>query len=87
MTRADILATYTVDHHNVIRSPGKFEGEHVSAPYFYEALMNGEADEDEDGVACFELTADDLAQFPELKGAKQVCLSEDDSGFVRTWAE
>jgi len=45
MTRQQILEQYTIDRHGTIRSPGKFEGEMLYAPYFYDALMDGDGEE------------------------------------------
>ena len=81
MTRADIIAEYDVDTHGTIRSPGKFEGEPVYAPYFYDALMNGFADDD-DGVASFNIDANDIKEFPELANVKRLRLWESEQGFV-----
>lgn len=38
MTRKEIEAAYTVVN-GIIRSPGKFEGEPVWAPYYWEAYL------------------------------------------------
>jgi len=84
MTRAELEKEYTTVG-TYIRSPGKFEGESIWAPYFWNAVLNGEGDhEDIDGRLCsrVDIVADDLREFPELKGAKAVRLSEDDNGFV-----
>lgn len=56
MTRGDIIATYNVDERGIIRSPGKFEGEQVFAPYFWEAYLDGGADEDDGNVLTFSVT-------------------------------
>lgn len=36
MTRKEIAETYKVDERGVIRSPGKFEGEPIYVPYFWD---------------------------------------------------
>ena len=69
----------------IIRSPGKFEGEPMYAPYFYDALLNGFADEDEDGVATFIITDEDRKLFPMLAEAKSVRLWESEQGFIHTY--
>lgn len=86
MTRADVLRQYDVDTHGVIRSPGKFEGEMLYAPYFYEiALDNGgdgiATDDDPNSPSIF-VESEDLAEFPELGDTKEVILSENSVGFV-----
>ena len=81
MTRQDIEKDYRVEN-GVIRTPGKFEGEAVYVPYFWEAFLNGMADRDNGRVLGFDLTADDKAMFPELKGRRTVRLYERDDGFV-----
>lgn len=44
MNREEILKDYTVNAQGVITSPGKFEGEMLYAPYFYDMLLNGDGD-------------------------------------------
>jgi hypothetical protein len=56
MTRVDIEMDYKVVNGR-IRNPGKFEGEMLYVPYFWEAYLNGCADSDNRGtrlikVAC-----------------------------------
>ncbi len=81
MTRQEIERDYQVEN-GVIRSNGKFEGEAVYVPYFWDAFLNGMADRDNGRVLGFDLTADDKAMFPELKGRRTVRLYERDDGFV-----
>jgi hypothetical protein len=86
MNRNQILDEYEINEGGVIQSPGKFEAEMLYAPYFYEALMDGLADDRDDTdpdcpVATFVVSADDLAEFPELGGAMLVKCWEDTSGF------
>lgn len=82
MTRSEILKQYTVDEGGRIKSPGKFEGEMLYVPFFWEAFLDGGADSDEGGVLGFDVTADDKKEFPELKGRKTVKLLEREDGFV-----
>lgn len=81
MTRADIERDYNVVD-GVIRSPGKFEGEPVYAPYFWDAFLNGMQDEDDGEFLLFNVTDEDRVEFPELQGVSQVSLGEDSQGFV-----
>lgn len=66
----------------VIKSPGKFEGEPIYAPYFYDAYLNGMADDDDGERLKFDVTAEDREEFPELQNIDLVILWEDGSGFV-----
>lgn len=87
MTRKDILKNYDVDGHSIIRSPGKFEGAPIYTPYFYDLIMNDmadntEYDEYDNPIDLFDITDDDIAQFPELKNITHIRLWQDDNGFV-----
>jgi hypothetical protein len=84
MTRAEILSQFTVDERGTIRDPGKFEGEPVYVPAFYDAYMNGCPDDDIDGVLYFDVTPEDVAEFPELQGVGTVTLYVGDDGFVNS---
>lgn len=81
MTRSDILTHYKVEG-GVIRSPGKFEGEPLYVPYFWDAFMNGMADSDHQGILGFDVTEEDKKEFPELKRRRVVKLSEREDSFV-----
>jgi len=65
-----------------INHPGKFEGEAIYVPYFWEAFLNGFADRDDGTVLGFDVSAEDHDMFPELKGRHTVKLIETDHGFV-----
>lgn len=82
MTREKILQDYEVDTNGIIRSPGKFEGEMLYVPYFWEVFLDGGADRDNGTILGFDLTPEDKAQFPELKGKRTVRLYQRDDGFV-----
>jgi hypothetical protein len=82
MTRQDILSQYQVSPNGVILSPGKFESEMLYVPYFWEAYMNGMADDDDGSILTFIVNQDDLNEFPELANVKKVQLEETDQGFV-----
>ena len=81
MKRADILAAYET-RGAVIVSPGQFEGEMVYVPYFWDAYLNGMADEDDGEYLTFNVAADDRAEFPELADVSRVVLYQRDDGFV-----
>lgn len=82
MTRKDILETYKVNEYNIIRSPGKFEGEMLYMPYFYDEYLNGMADVIEDDLITFYVDDADLKEFPELENQNRVCFYVNDDGFV-----
>lgn len=66
----------------MVRGPGKFAGEPVYVPYFWDAYLNGCADRDDGTVLGFDVTAEDKELFPELKRRHTVELIERDDGFV-----
>lgn len=83
MNRQEILANYTVDKRGIILSPGKFEGEMLYVPFFWNAFLEGFADRDNGKVIGFDITADDRAMFPELSKRKRtIRLIEREDGFV-----
>lgn len=82
MNRETILKEYTVDKHGIIKSPGKFEGEMLYVPYFWDAFLNGFADRDNGKIIGFDVTKEDKEEFPELKKHRTVRLQETDQGFV-----
>jgi hypothetical protein len=74
MTRKEIEQEYAVTNGR-IASPGKFEGEMVYVPFYWEA---------NDGtVLRFRVTPEDKIEFPELIRRRVVRLVEDGQGFVR----
>lgn len=66
----------------VILSPGRFEGCMVYVPYFMDAALSGVADESCEDSDKFNVTAEDLAAFPELAGIKSVIVYADANGFA-----
>ena len=82
MTRKEILSTYIVDMNNHIRSNGKFEGELLYTPYFWEQGLDGAWSEDVDNVYFFIISDEDRKEFPELLQNYGVAISESDTGFV-----
>ncbi len=81
MTRQDIERDYQVVNGRIV-SPGKFEGEAVYIPYFWDAFLNGMSDRDDGTVLGFDLTPEDKAMFPELRRKRTVRLLQRDDGFV-----
>ena len=88
MTREEILSAYKVNEHGMITSPGKFEGEMIYAPYFYDLMMNGlhteheEYNEYDELTYHFDILKEDIDIFPELIGVARVYLFENNDGFV-----
>lgn len=76
-----------------ITQPGKFEGEPVFAPYFWQLAMEGFADGDHGRVVKFRVGAKDKEHddFPTLRawlGRKRtLCLREDGNGFVHCFTK
>ena len=91
MTRAKILAEYTVKD-GVIQNPGKFEFEPIYTPHYWSLMLDGleyesidfPIGEDETKtVDIFQVTAEDLAEFPELEGIAYIALEVSEEGFVQ----
>lgn len=86
MKREEILEQYEVNDGGEIESPGKFEGEAVYAPHFWDMVLSGFGETVYDGdtpISFFEVTDEDRAQFPEI--SPETCfvsILEDTQGFV-----
>jgi hypothetical protein len=78
------LSTYTLKRevNNMIKSPGKFEGENDYIPYFWEIGLDGCFDGEDNGIWLFNVTNEDLCKWPELEGVKTIRLHEREDGFV-----
>ena len=92
MTRKEIETQYKTNERGLITSPGKFENEMIYVPYFYDFILDGCSDETEDDeggtpIDYFDITPEDLGQFPELKGIKRISIQTDDQGFVWCYSE
>ncbi len=74
---------YTLTEAGTVADPGKFEGEAIYVPYYWDVYVNGGADRDDGRVLGFDIVAEDKALFPELKRRRTVKLIEDEQGFVR----
>jgi len=84
MKRDEVKRQYRVDENGVIRSPGKFEGEMLYVPHFWEAYLDGMADDDDGTWMKFNVDEGDRREYPELQGVRTVKLRTDDSGFVHS---
>ena len=70
------------DYREMVKGPGKFEGEQPYVPYFYEQWMDGWMEDDYEGGCQFTPSPDDIAMWPELVDVTQIHISEDHNGFV-----
>jgi hypothetical protein len=77
-TRKELKKEFDTYADGIIRSPGKFEGQPLYVPYFWEQ----KPDAIKGNVMCYEVLPKDKSEFPELKGRKVIKLIEDDMGFV-----
>jgi hypothetical protein len=50
-----------------ITTPGKFEGQRLYVPYYYDNYMNGCADREDGQVLGFDVYPEDRVEFPELE--------------------
>ena len=83
MTREEILKQYNINGDGVIVSPGKFEGEMLYMPHFWEAYLNGESNTLQDGSLSSPIESGEREMFPELGKRKRVVrFNIDDKGFV-----
>lgn len=75
---------------SIIHEPGKFEGEHISVPHFWDVVMDGCTDDvyiGETPYSFIVIDEDDRALFADLTEYGLV-LWESDNGFVNTkWFE
>ena len=83
MKREEIIAQYAIDERGIIQTPGKFEGERLYVPHFWQVYLEGGASHDNGYILRFYLTPEDRAEFPELKARKVVRLIQRDDGFIR----
>jgi hypothetical protein len=87
MTRLDILSNYEVNNAGVITSPGKFEGQMLYLPFFWDVFLNGFADDDNGNKITILISPEDIKMFPEIIGWRgcgkiMVQFRETDQGFV-----
>ena len=78
------------DYEDIVKRPGKFEGEESFAPFFYDLWMQGMGNDpsgNDDDSVWFDVTPEDIALFPSLEGTSRVRMTIDESGFVRCCKE
>ena len=81
MTRQELESTYGVNRAGVIRTRGKFQGEMIFAPFYYDAGNSGRAAKEFGNVWYFEVQKDEREIFPELKDCFGIVVTLDE-GFV-----
>ncbi|MCL4539102.1 MAG: hypothetical protein M1378_05805 [Bacteroidetes bacterium] len=87
MKREETLRDFTVSETGHITSSGKYEGEMLYVPHFHVQDF-GPSEEfslSQDGVdwyGVYDVTADDVTEYPELDGVIGLILHEDNDGFV-----
>jgi hypothetical protein len=86
MTRQEVLETYSV-RDGVIENLGKFEGEAIFVPAFWDESANGMCNEisfpDGETIYVAELTDNDRKEWPEIDpDTFALLMSESDQGFV-----
>jgi hypothetical protein len=64
------------------RLTDKFQGEPKFVLDFWERAQKGMADEVDDTIFKFTITAEDVAKYPELKPGMRLFLTESTDGFV-----
>jgi hypothetical protein len=80
MNRKETLKEYKINRHGTIVSPGKFEGEPLYVPYFWNDAV---PDETFGASMFFGITDDDRKEFPEIGGhVYGLKLYESEQGFV-----
>ena len=65
-----------------INDPGRFGGEPRYVPHYWDIYMDGLADRDDGTTLGFDVSAEDVAAYPELKNRRTVRLVQSDQGFI-----
>ena len=74
MTREELKRRYAVNRRGVIITPGKFVGQMLYVPYFWDKYRNGLADDTTGDIITFFITDGDREEFPELGQASVITL-------------
>jgi len=88
MTREEIERDYDVEAYTgIIRGMGKFEGEMLYVPFFYDRFLEGFSDRernicDDESIIGFDICDGDRDLFPELGNKRTVNLHLRSDGFV-----
>jgi len=74
--RDELLRQYEVNRKGVILTPGKFAGQMLYVPHFWDRYLSGSADDTTAGfITCF-ITEEEKKEFPELRQAETITLIE-----------
>jgi hypothetical protein len=76
MTRDEIMRQYDVNKKGVILTPGRFAGQMLYIPYFWDKYLSGCADDTTGDFITFYITDDDRREFPELGQAESITFIE-----------
>jgi len=75
-TITDLQKEFQVKN-GIIQNPGKFEGEPLSTPFYYDLMLNGEGE-------FIDIELSDRVQFPNIPEDKQIAfVTETDQGFAK----
>lgn len=80
MDRHQIEQMYSIDDNGFIQSAGVFQGQPRYVPYFVYLYLSGVRDKETVGAIYFQVRAEDIAQFPELRGRNEVRLVKTPDG-------
>jgi hypothetical protein len=73
-TITDLKKEFMVEN-GIIKNPGKFEGEPLSTPFYYDLMING--------IEGITIEPSDRIQFPNIPGNKEIAwVTEDENGFA-----
>jgi len=94
VSRENIFIMFKIDENKRIVSKGRFEGEFLYAPYFYDLMLEGcsitnctpQDEEVHESIDCFVLDEKDVREFPELeengyKVGDTIIFQQNDVGF------
>ena len=84
MNKRQALEQFNVNHCGIIQNPGRYEGEMIYVPHFWEQNDEDRRVGDPDYIEwrVFEVTEDDKAEFPELAKDRvtHIAIHENDDG-------
>lgn len=80
-TRKELEKIYKTKD-GVITSPGKFEGQLLYVPYFWEIFLDGGVDDEKGDVLIFKIDANDRKLFPEISKKQKTIKLKETGGFV-----
>lgn len=81
MTLEELKKEYTLNQAGLITNPGKFEGESLATPFYYDIMLNGEGD-------VIEIESSDRLAFEIEDIYNYVVVIESSDGFVSLfWCE